>query len=91
MVLSRPQDKTFVGRPTRRDLWWAAGITLICSLLTQGLAGLGIMVLVWIFSFALGQYAVKRIGGITAQVMAAAAELVELLSLAACVALLSSL
>jgi adenosylcobinamide-GDP ribazoletransferase len=81
------QEKTFVGHLTRRDLWWAAAITLLCSLLTQGLAGLGIMVLVWIFSYGLGQYCIKRIGGITAQVMGAAVELVELLSLAAIVAL----
>jgi adenosylcobinamide-GDP ribazoletransferase len=85
------QEKTFVGRPTRRDLWWAAGITLLCALLTQGLAGLGIMVLVWIFSYALGQYCIKRIGSITVQVMGAAGELIELLSLAAIVALLSGL
>jgi len=84
------QEKAFVDHPQRRDLWWAAGITLVCSLLTQGLAGLGIMVLVWITSYGLGLYCIKRIGNITTQVMAAVVELVELLSLAACVALLYS-
>jgi adenosylcobinamide-GDP ribazoletransferase len=75
------QEKGFVGHPTRRDLWWATTITLLCSLLTQGLAGLGIMVLVWIFSYALGQYCIRRIGGITSQVMGASVELVEILAL----------
>jgi adenosylcobinamide-GDP ribazoletransferase len=82
------QDKSFAGQPAARDLWWAAAITLLCAILTQGLAGLGIVVLVWIFSFALGRYAVKRIGGITTQVMGAGVELAEILALAAVVALL---
>jgi len=81
------QEKTVVGPPASQDLWWAAAITLLCALLTQGLAGLGIMVLVWIFSYALGRYCIKRIGSITGQVMGAAVELVELLSLALVVAL----
>jgi len=81
------QEKTLVGRPALRDVWWATAITLLCAILTQGLAGLGIVVLVWVFSFALGQYAVKRIGGITAQVMGAGVELVEILALAVVVAL----
>ena len=84
------QEKSWEGLPTRRDLWWAAGITLICALLTEGLAGLGIMVLVWITSYGLGRYCIRRLGGITPQVMAATGELIELLSLAAIVALLSS-
>jgi adenosylcobinamide-GDP ribazoletransferase len=82
------QEKTFVGQPASRDVGWATAITLLCAILTQGLAGLGIVVLVWVFSFALGQYAVKRLGGITAQVMGAGVELVEILSLAVVVALL---
>lgn len=85
------QEKGFVGYPTSRDLWWATVITLLCSLLTQGLAGLGIMVLAWIFSYAVGQYCIRRIGGITSQVMGASVELVELLSLAAIVALLGGM
>jgi adenosylcobinamide-GDP ribazoletransferase len=84
------QEKTVGGPPASRDLWWAAAIALLCALLTQGLTGLGIVVLVWIFTYALGRYCIKKLGGITAQVMAATAELVELLSLAICVALLSS-
>jgi adenosylcobinamide-GDP ribazoletransferase len=84
------QEKTVGGPPASRDLWWAAAIALLCALLTQGLAGFGIVVLVWIFTYALGRYCIKRIGGINAQVMAAAAELTELLSLAIIVALLSS-
>jgi len=85
------QEKPLVDHPQRRDLWWAAGIALACSLLAQGLSGLGIMVLVWIGSYGLGRYCIKRIGCVTPQVMAAAGELVELLTLAACVALLNSL
>ncbi len=81
------QEKGLAGPPASQDFWWAAAITLLCALLTQGLAGLGIMVLVWIFSYALGQYCIKRIGGITPQIMGAAVELVELLSLALVVAL----
>jgi adenosylcobinamide-GDP ribazoletransferase len=82
------QEKGFIGSPASRDLWWATAITLLCSLLTQGLAGLGIMVLVWIFSYALGRYCINRIGNITEQVMGASVELVELLSLTLVVALL---
>lgn len=81
------QEKSFVGHPASRDVWWATAITLLCAILTQGLAGVGIMVLVWVFSYALGRYAVKRIGGITAQIMGAGVELVEILSLALIVAL----
>ncbi len=80
--------KGFAGSPVSRDLWWATIITLLCSLLTQGLVGLGIMALVWVFSYALGRYSLKKIGGITSQVMGAGVELVELLSLASVVALL---
>ena len=81
------QEKAFVGPPASQDLWWAAAIALLCALLTQGLAGLGIVVLVWIMSYALGRYCIKRIGSITTQVMAAAVELIELLTLALVVAL----
>jgi adenosylcobinamide-GDP ribazoletransferase len=81
------QEKTVLGPPASQDLWWAATITLLCALLTQGLAGLGIMVLVWISSYALGRYCIKRIGSINGQVMGAAVELTELLSLALVVAL----
>ncbi len=81
------QEKALVSPPASRDFWWAAAIALICALLTQGLAGLGIVVLVWIMSYALGRYAVRKIGAITSQVMAAACELIELLSLALVVAL----
>jgi adenosylcobinamide-GDP ribazoletransferase len=82
------QEKTFVGQPSSRDVGWATAITLLCAIITQGLAGLGIMVLVWVFSYALGRYAVKKIGGITTQVMGAGVELVEILSLALVVGLL---
>jgi adenosylcobinamide-GDP ribazoletransferase len=81
------QEKGLADPPASQDFWWAAAITLLCAILTQGLAGLGIVVLVWIFSYALGQYCIKRIGSITAQVMGAAVELVEILSLALVVAL----
>jgi adenosylcobinamide-GDP ribazoletransferase len=84
------QEQTVANPPASRDLWWAAAVALLCALLTQGLTGLGIVVLVWIFTYALGRYCIKKIGGITAPVMAAAAELTELLSLAICVALLST-
>jgi adenosylcobinamide-GDP ribazoletransferase len=81
------QEKTVMGHAASRDFWWAAAITLLCALLTQGLAGLGIVVLVWIFSYGLGRYCIKRIGSISGQVMGAAVELTELLSLALVVAL----
>ena len=76
------------GYPTSRDFWWATGITLLCSILTHGLVGLGIMVLAWVFIYGIGHYFVRRIGGITAPVMGAGVELVEILSLAVLVALL---
>jgi len=85
------QEKGLVGPPASRDLWWATAITLLCSLLTQGLAGLGIMALVWVLTYAFGHYCIRRIGGITSRVMGASEELVELLSLAAIVALFSGL
>ena len=85
------QEKALVGPPpASQDFWWAAAIALLCALLTQGLAGLGIVVLVWIMSYALGRYCIKRIGNITAQVMGAAVELVEFFSLAVVVALLGA-
>jgi len=80
--------EAFASYPTSQDFWWATGITLLCSILTHGLAGLGIMVLVWVCVYGLGQYCVRRIGGITAPVMGAGVELVEILSLAILVALL---
>ena len=83
-----PQGEFFAGYPTSRDFWWATGITLLCSILTHGLVGLGIMVLVWVFIYGLGHFFVRRIGGITVHVMGASVELVEILSLAALVALL---
>jgi adenosylcobinamide-GDP ribazoletransferase len=83
-----PEDG-FAGYPTSRDFLWATGITLLCSILTYGLEGLGIMVLAWILIYGIGHYFVKRIGeGITVQVMEASVELVEFLSLALLVALL---
>jgi adenosylcobinamide-GDP ribazoletransferase len=84
------QEKGLVNPPASQDFWWAAAIALLCALLTQGLAGLGIVVLVWITSYALGRYCIKKIGGITAQVMGAAVELIELFSLAIVVALLGA-
>jgi adenosylcobinamide-GDP ribazoletransferase len=82
------QDGGFAGYPTSRDFWWATGITLLCSILTYGLVGLGIMVLAWVLTYVIGHYFVGRIGGITAQVMGAGVELVEILSLVVLVALL---
>jgi adenosylcobinamide-GDP ribazoletransferase len=81
------QEKIMVGRPSSRDIWVATAIALICAVLTQGLAGLGIMVLAWIMSYALGRHAVRRIGAITAPIMGAGVELVELLALGIIVAL----
>ncbi|MBW2039339.1 MAG: adenosylcobinamide-GDP ribazoletransferase [Deltaproteobacteria bacterium] len=71
-----------------RDFWWATGTALLISILTHGLAGAGTMALVWVFAYALGHYFVRRIGGITGDVMGAAGELAEILSLATLVALL---
>jgi adenosylcobinamide-GDP ribazoletransferase len=85
---SASQEEGLGGYPLSRDFWWATGITLLCSIITQGLVGLGIMVLVWIFTYGVGHYVVRRIGGITTYVMGASVELVEILSLTALVALL---
>ncbi len=74
-----------------RDFWWATGIALLISILTHGLAGVGTMALVWIFTYALGHYFVRRIGGITGDVMGTAGELTEVVSLATLVALLRGL
>jgi adenosylcobinamide-GDP ribazoletransferase len=85
---SASQEEGLRGYPPSRDFWWATGITLLCSIITQRLVGLGIMVLVWVFTYGVGQYFVRRIGGITTHVMGASAELVEILSLMVLVALL---
>jgi len=82
------QEKIFAPMPASRDVWWAAAVTLLCAILTQGLAGLGLVALAWVFAYGLGRYCVRRIGGITSQVMEAGVELVEILALVAVVALL---
>ena len=87
---SASQEEGLTGYPISRDFWWATGITLLCSIITQGLVGLGIMALVWVVTYGVGHYVVKRIGGITTHVMGAGVELVEILSLTALVALLGS-
>ena len=80
-----------VGYPTSRDFLWATGVTLLCSVLTHGLLGLGIMVLMWVFIYGIGHYCVKRIEGITTQVIGAGVELVEIIALALLVALLGGI
>ena len=85
------QEEGNVGYLTPRDFLWATGVTLLCAILTHGLVGLGIMVLAWILIYGIGQYCIRRIGGITAQVMGASVELIEILALALIVALLGSL
>lgn len=80
------QEEGFASYPTLQDFWWATGITLVCSILTHGLVGLGIMVLAWVIIYGIGHYFVKRTGSITAPVMGAGAELVEILALAVLVA-----
>lgn len=87
---SASQEEGLTGYPISRDFWWATGITLLCSIITQGLVGLGIMALVWVVTYGVGHYVVKRIGGITTHVMGAGVELIEILSLTALVALLGS-
>lgn len=83
-----PEDG-FAGYPTSRDFLWATGITLLCSILTHGLVGLGIMVLAWILIYGIGHYFVKKIRkDITVQIMEATVELVEILALSLLVALL---
>jgi adenosylcobinamide-GDP ribazoletransferase len=85
------QEEGRVGYPTSRDFLWATGITLLCSILTHGLVGLGIMVLAWVLIYGIGHYCVRRVGDITAQVMGASVELIEILALALLVALLGGL
>ena len=71
------------------DFWWATAIALLVSVFIQGLTGVGAMALVWIFSYAAGLYFVRKIGGITGDVIGAVGELAEILSLSALVALIS--
>ena len=82
------QKEDSVGYPTSRDFLWATGATLLCSIITHGLVGLGIMVLMWVLIYGIGHYCVRRIEGITTQIMGAGVELVEILSLALLVGLL---
>jgi adenosylcobinamide-GDP ribazoletransferase len=85
------QKEVVMDYPASRGFWWATGITLLCAILIQGLVGLGIMVLVWVFMYGLGQYCVKKIGGITIPVMGASVEFAEIFALAVLVALHGSL
>jgi len=85
------QKEVVMDYPASRGFWWATGITLLCAILIQGLVGLGIMVLVWVCTYGLGQYCVKKIGGITIPVMGASVEFVEIFALTALVALHGSL
>ena len=84
-------EKAIMEYPASRGFWWATGITLLCAVFIQGLLGLGIMVLVWVGIYGLGQYCVKKIGGITPHIMGGSAELVEIFSLAVLVAVYGSL
>jgi adenosylcobinamide-GDP ribazoletransferase len=85
------QKEAVMEYPAPRGFLWATGITLLCAVLIQGLVGVGIMVLVWVGTYGLGQYCVKKIGGITTHVMGAGAELAEIFSLAVLVGLYGSL
>jgi adenosylcobinamide-GDP ribazoletransferase len=76
--------------PASRDFWWATGLTLLFVLFTQGLVGIGIVVLIWIFIYVFGYYVVKKIGSITPHVMGGCGELVEIISLGFLVVLLGS-
>ena len=53
--------------------------------------GVGIVVLVWVSIYGLGQYCVKKIRGVTTHIMGGVAELVEIFSLAVLVAVYGSL
>ena len=77
--------------PASRGFWWATGITFLCAVFIHGLVGVGIMVLVWVGTYGLGQYCVKKMGGITTHVMGAVAELTEIFSLAVLAAVYGSL
>ena len=84
------QQKSSLSYPASRDFWWATIITLLCVIFTQGLVGVGIMVLIWIFIYICGYYVVKKIGGITPHVMGGCGEFAEIISLTFLVALLGS-
>ncbi|MBN1255663.1 MAG: adenosylcobinamide-GDP ribazoletransferase [Deltaproteobacteria bacterium] len=84
------QHRSSISYPTSRDFWWATSITLLCVIFTQGLVGVGIMVLIWIFIYIFGYYVVKKIGGITPHIMGGCGEFVEIISLSFLVALLGS-
>lgn len=85
------EEEAVTAYPASRGFWWATGITLLCAVLIQGLVGVGIVVLVWVSTYGLGKYCVKRIGGITTHIMGGSAELVEIFSLAVLVAVYGSL
>lgn len=85
------EEEAVMEYPAPRGFLWATGITLLCAVLIQGFVGVGIMVLVWVGTYILGQYCVKKIGGITTHIMGSSAELVEIFSLAVLVAVYRSL
>lgn len=87
--IQRPGRRSvFTGYLRPKDIWWATGITMLISLFTHGLAGLGTMALVWVVVYFLGHYFVWRMEGITEEVVGAAEEVAEIVSLATIVALL---
>lgn len=84
-------EEAITAYPASRGFWWATGITLLCAVLIQGFVGVGIMVLVWVSTYGLGQYCVKKIRGVTTHIMGGVTELVEIFSLAVLVAVYGSL
>ena len=85
------EEEAIMEYPAPRGFLWATGITFLCAILIQGFVGVGIMVLVWVGTYGLGQYCVRKIGGITTHIMGGSAELVEIFSLAVLVAVYGSL
>lgn len=83
--------ETIMEYPASRGFWWATGITLLCAVFIQGFVGVGIMVLVWVGTYGLGQYCVRKLGGVTIHIMEGVTELVEIFSLAVLVAVYGSL
>jgi adenosylcobinamide-GDP ribazoletransferase len=83
-------EAELAGYVTSRDFWGATGITLLCAILTHGLIGVGIMVLVWISVYGLGHTWTKKRGKISIPVMGAGVELMEILALAILVGVLGT-
>lgn len=73
--------RAFGGPPNSRHLIGGTAVTLLCALVIEGLAGLGVMAIVAVASYALALPWVKSNGDINARLIGATIEVAELLTL----------